>query len=111
MSMNDTSYVWPHPVNEQMHRNLAGHIAVPCYAPSFEVYGHQIFRVHHAFAEAGGGSENRSVLQPDRQVSVGGRDVLALIHHACEAHDLFPVLKLTFHDKDLNGRGNGSVSF
>src|SRR5690349_18821295 len=97
MRVYDATDVRPEAIDQQVHRDLAGDIAVAGPALPLEVNNHQVVGLHHPFAEAGGSSQNRSVIQANREIPVGCGYVLPLVHHARETRDLFTMLILGLH--------------
>jgi hypothetical protein len=71
VGVDDSTDVGTSPIDEQVHGNLAGNIALPHDFMTKGIDDHEILGSHHTFAHKGRSAKKVGVAQTDRQVTVG----------------------------------------
>ena len=90
--MHHSIHVWPHAVDEQVHRDLAGNLTPAADLSAMLIDDHQVVGLHHALAHQRGRAEYVSVVHADGEIAVGCRHQTVLVQHFAEANNLFAML-------------------
>ena len=81
-------------VNQKMHAEFGAGIAAAAQFLALEIGDDEIVGRHHAFADAGGRSENAARVEAHGDVAVGGGDVTAVVNPAADGADVAAVFVL-----------------
>jgi hypothetical protein len=83
-------------VNQEMHAELRAGVATAAQFAAIQIGDDEIVWRHHAFADAGGRSENPAGVEAKRDVAVGGGDVTPVVNPAADGTDVAAVFVLGF---------------
>src|ERR1700691_993524 len=92
--VHNSVHVGPHPVNHQVHANLARDSTLARKPLPVHVYNHHVRSAHPTLADAGRGYQEASFVEPDRQVSIGSRNKTVFVQQAAELHNLETMLPI-----------------
>ena len=108
--MNHSLHIRPHAVNCRMHQNLAGDVASTLYFHSPQVANHQLFRLHHAFTDAGWSRQKSFRIQANGDIAVICRNPAFLVHQAANFDDILAVLSFRQrHSRNYNGSAQAAA--
>lgn len=99
--MHDAMDVGAQPINQQVHRDLAGNASLARYALAVHIDNNHVRGVHPPLADTGGGHENMILVEADRQVSVCGGNKTIAVQHAAVLHNREPMLAGASHKENL----------
>src|SRR5262249_44945690 len=78
----DGVYIMAGPIDEQMHGQLRGDLALACELLSVQVCNNKVGGLQHALVHASGSGQNTVAGQSDGQIPLASRDESLLIHPA-----------------------------
>ena len=90
-------------VNQKVHAELGAGIAAAAQFVALQIGDDEIVGRHHAFADAGGRSENAARVEAKRDVAVGGGDVTTVVNPAADGANVATVFVLGFQSARRNG--------
>src|SRR5437868_7651899 len=99
MPMHDRVDIGPGIVDQQMHSQLAGRVALAAALVPIQVHDDHIFRVHHPFAHAGRRGQDASVIEPDGEIAIGCGNMATLVELFPELDKVVPGLGFASHRK------------
>jgi hypothetical protein len=85
-----------------MHSQFAGRIAVTTAFLAFKIDDHHVFGMHHPFAHAGGRSQDAVIVEPNRQVTVGGGNMAGIMEFFPKLGEIMPGLKFLVHRENVS---------
>jgi hypothetical protein len=99
MSMDNASHIRPQPVDQQMHRNFRGNAPAAFDKASLVVHDHEVGGPHAPLAHASRSHQNPILVQPYREVPIGGRHESTFVQHAPKADNLVTEWAINNHGK------------
>jgi len=97
MGVDYRAHIRAQAIDQQVHADLAGHVAAAGDALAFPIDDNHVGQTHGALADAGGGDQDTIVVQADGEVAVHGGHEAAGVQHSSVADDLFPVFAFLGH--------------
>ena len=102
MRVDDAANLRTHAVDEGVHLDFAGDLAMSLELAAVEVDQDEVFGLHHALADARGGGEDHAAVDAGGDIAVHGRHEPLCVQPSAEFHDLFALCFQTLHRRPLS---------